>query len=238
MKTFSTKVIEVFEVAEKTIAVKLEKPAEFSFVAGQYSVLSVPHLVEADPKGPNRCMSIASAPYEDHVLFAMRISETGYKKTIAGLRAGDEMIIGAPIGHFTLIPGDLRPVVFLTGGIGITPARSILRQADYDHDSREFFLFYSNYRPEDTAFLEELREFPNLNYHGIFTMTDAERSVCAWDAERGFVCDSLLEKYLPNMQAPLYYLVGTPGFTKAMEALLARYDIRKDFIKQDPFVGL
>lgn len=82
MKTFSTRVLEISEPVEKTLAVKLEKPAEFSFVAGQYSVLSVAKLIEEDPRGVSRCMSIASAPYEDHLLFAMRISESGYKKRL------------------------------------------------------------------------------------------------------------------------------------------------------------
>ncbi len=225
-------------VAEKTMALKLEKPAGFSFVAGQYVVLSVTKLIEPDPKGANRCMSIASAPFEDHLLFAMRISESGYKKTIAGLLPGDEMIVGAPVGQFNLISGDTRPIVFLVGGIGITPARSILRQANYDGDARKFFSFYSNYRPEDTAFLDEMKSFSNLSYHPVFTMTDAEKSLCAWDAERGFICDDMLAKYLPDVKAPLYYLVGTPGFTKAMETLLAGHGIGKENIKQDPFVGL
>lgn len=238
MKTFSVKVLEKFEVAEKTMAIKLEKPEDFSFVAGQYSILSVPKLTEVDPKGANRCMSIASAPFENHLLFAMRISESGYKKTIAELFPGDEMIVGAPVGQFNLILRDTRPIVFLVGGIGITPARSILRQANHDGDRREFFLFYSNYRPEDTPFLDELKTFSNLSYHPVFTMTDAEKSVCAWDAESGFICDDMLVKYLSNMKAPIYYLVGTPGFTKAMEALLTGHGIGKESIKQDPFVGL
>lgn len=238
MKTFSTKVIEISEIAEKTLAVKLEKPAGFSFEAGQYSVLAVPKLIVEDSRGVNRCMSIASAPYEDHLLFAMRVSESGYKQTIAQLAPGDEVLVGAPIGHFTLLPNDSRPVAFLAGGIGITPARSILRQANHDSDAREFFLFYSNYRPEDTPFLDELKLFPNISYHPIFTMTETDRSVCKWDADRGFICDDMLKKYLPDVKVPIYYLVGTPGFTKAMETLLAGYGIGKESIKQDPFVGL
>ena len=238
MKTFSTKVIEISEIAEKTLAVRLEKPADFSFVAGQYSVLAVPKLVEDDSRGASRCMSIASAPFEDHLLFAMRVSESGYKKTISKLSPGDEMLVGAPVGQFMLIPGDRRPIVFLVGGIGITPARSILRQANHDGDVREFFLFYSNYRPEDTPFLDELKTFPNISYHPIFTMTETDRSVCVWDADRGFICGDMLKKYLPDVKAPIYYLVGTPSFTKAMEALLAGYGIGKESIKQDPFVGL
>lgn len=238
MKTHTVRVLEKIALAEKTMGIRVSKPEEFSFVAGQYTLLSVGDLVKDDPKGPNRCMSIASAPFEDHLFFAMRESESGYKQTIAALRVGDELTVGAPIGHFSLIPGDRRPVAFLVGGIGITPARSILRQANFVRDSRDFFLFYSNYRPEDTAFLEELQTFPNISYQPVFTMTETDRSVCVWDKDRGFICDALLEKHLSDVKAPLYYLVGTPGFTHAMEALLAHYGIEKESILQDPFVGL
>jgi ferredoxin-NADP reductase len=239
MKTFSVKVLETFEVAEQTLVLKLEKPNDFVFTAGEYCVLTVPKLVVEDAKGPNRCMSIASAPSDDHLLFAMRISETGYKQTVVGLKTGDGMIVGAPIGHFTLFPNDARPVVFLTGGIGITPARSILRQANHDRDVREFFLFYSNYRPEDTAFLSEMTDgFPNIHMKGILTMTNMETSRESWEGERGFITAEMLVKYLPDVHTPLYYLVGTPGFTKAMENILAGFGIEKENIKQDPFVGL
>lgn len=78
----------------------------------------------------------------------------------------------------------------------------------------------SNYRPEDAPFLDELKIFPNISYHPIFTMTETDRLVCVWDVDRGFICDEMLRKYLPDVKAPIYYLVGTLSFTKAMETLL------------------
>lgn len=239
MKTFSVKVLEIFEVAEKTLALKLEKPIDFIFTAGEYCVLSVPKLITEDTKGSSRCMSIASAPSDDHLLFAMRLSETGYKKTVARLVPGDEVIVGAPIGHFTLIPNDVRPIVFLVGGIGITPARSILRQANIEGDSREFFLFYSNYRLEDTAFLDEMRsEFPHIRFKDILTMTNMENSHKSWDGEVGFISESMVRKYIVDVSIPMYYVVGTPGFTKAMEEMLSHFGVSEESVRRDPFVGL
>ncbi len=238
MKIFPTKVLDVSEVANKTLALKLEKPADFSFEAGQYSVLALPRLIENDPRGASRCMSIASAPYEDHLLFSMRISESGYKKTMATLSVGDAVSVGAPVGRFTLLPDESRPVVFLVGGIGITPARSILRQANRDMDSRKFFLFFSNRSPADAPFLDELGSFPNLSYRPIFTMTDPELSASEWDSDRGYIRAEMLEKYISDVKAPMYYLVGTTNFTASMESMLVGLGIGKESIKQDPFVGL
>lgn len=232
------KLLERQDIAEGTMAIRVEKPKGYTFTAGQYVVMTALNLVEPDARKGIRSMSIASAPYEDHLLFAMRRGTSGFKKTISALSPGDEIQVSAPIGHFTLLPGDTRPVAFLVGGIGITPARSILRQAEHDGDTREFFLFYSNYRPEDTPFLEELRSFPQLRYRAIFTMTEPERSVCEWSEERGFICDSMLTKHLRELTEPRYYLVGAPGFTKAMEGMLLGFGIRKEDIIQDPFTGL
>lgn len=238
METFSVKLLERVDIAEGTLSIRVEKPAGYVFTAGQYVVMTVPNLIQPDDRKGIRSMSIASAPYEDHLLFAMRRSASGFKQTIASLSPGDEIQVSAPVGRFTLIPGDMRPVVFLVGGIGITPARSILRQAEHDGDVREFFLFYSNYRPEDTPFLEELRSFSKLRYRAIFTMTEPERSVCEWNEDRGFICDSMLTKHLRELTEARYYLVGAPGFTKAMESMLAGFGVRKEDITQDPFTGL
>ena len=183
-------------------------------------------------------MSIASAPYEDHLLFSMRLSESGYKKTMASLFVGDDISVGNPVGRFTLLSGDSRPVVFLVGGIGITPARSILRQANRNTDPREFFLFFSNRSPADAPFLDELRSLPNISYRPIFTMTDPELPTGEWDSDRGYIRGELLKKYLPDILAPIYYLVGTMSFTRSMESMLSDLGVGKESIKQDPFVGL
>ncbi len=225
MKNFSTTVIEIVSVAKNTIAMKLSRPSDFFFTAGQYALLSLPALIAPDAKGAHRCMSIASAPSDDHLLFAMHIGESGFKQTIASLCVGDEVFVGSPVGQFALIDGDVRPVVFLVGGIGITPVRSILRQAIHDGDTREFFLVYSNYCIEDTTFFEELRAIPQLSYHPILTMTDADRLSQSWDGERGYITNALLKKYLPDVRAPIYYIVGTPGFTQAMTVILEKYQI-------------
>ncbi|QQS21094.1 MAG: hypothetical protein IPL87_00990 [Candidatus Moraniibacteriota bacterium] len=80
MQTFFTRVLENREVARGTQALTLEKPSGFSFVAGQYSVLSTVELMAPDPKGPHRCMSIASASFEEHLLLQCAFQRVGTSK--------------------------------------------------------------------------------------------------------------------------------------------------------------
>jgi Na+-transporting NADH:ubiquinone oxidoreductase subunit NqrF len=81
-------------------------------------------------------------------------------------------------------------------------------------------------------------EFPNIHVKSVLTMTNMETSRESWDGERGFITADMLTNYLSDVHTPLYYLVGTPGFTKAMENILSGFGIEKESIKQDPFVGL
>ena len=72
------------------------------------------------------------------------------------MEIGTELVIDAPYGSFTLHNNSKIPAVFITGGIGITPVRSIVLQATHDRLPHKIFLFDSNRRPEDAAFLDDL----------------------------------------------------------------------------------
>ena len=238
MQTYAIKLTGKYEVADQTMAFVFEKPADFAFKAGQYVVMTLPELAFPDTRRGMRSLSIASAPYENELTFAMRITESGFKKTLNAMEIGSEVTVTQAIGHFVLDESE-RPVVFLIGGIGITPARSILRQAEHDGSSRAFSLFYSNRRPHDASFSEEMQAFPKLRYQCIDTLTNQEAAdQCSWQEERGYICDTMLSKYIPEVSEPLYYIVGSPTFAKAMITMLEGMGVEKDAIKQDPFTGI
>jgi ferredoxin-NADP reductase len=94
-----------------------------------------------------------------------------------------------------------KPAAFLAGGIGITPFRSIIRQAGHDKSPHHLYLFYSNRRPEDAAFLDLLSEAANRNpnFHLIATMTEMDKSHREWKGETGYINKVMLTKHLPNL---------------------------------------
>lgn len=238
MQTYTLKLKEKREVADQTMAFIFEKPEGFTFQAGQYVVMTLPILTFPDDRRGTRSLSIASAPYENELMFAMRITQSGFKQTLHAMEIGGEVTVTVAVGHFVL-DESMRPVVFLIGGIGITPARSILRQAVHDSLKRPFYLFCSNRHPEDASFANELQEFPTLDYHCIDTLTNQEAADrCEWQEERGYICDSMLQKYIADIENPMYYIVGSPTFANAMIGMLAGMGVDKDSIKQDPFTGI
>src|SRR5215510_8557564 len=161
------------EVAEGTMAFHLEKPAGFQFNAGQYMNVTLIDPPETDAEGNTRSFTIASAPFEEDLVFATRMRDTAFKRVVKTLKLGSEVRISGPFGSFTLHSDASRPAVFLVGGIGITPFRSIILNATKSRLAHKLYLFYSNRRPEDAAFLEELQkvEQDNPNYKFIGTMT-------------------------------------------------------------------
>jgi ferredoxin-NADP reductase len=153
------------EVAEGTMAFCFEKPAGWTFVAGQFIDLTLIAPPETDAEGNTRGFSIASAPFEATIMIATRLRDTAFKRVLKTLPLGTEVKIEGPFGDLRLRRNEVQPAVVLSGGIGITPFRSILLQAAHENRSRRIFFFYGNRRPEDAPFLAEMRALERENAH-------------------------------------------------------------------------
>jgi len=116
---------------------------------------------------------MASAPFENELSFVIRLSNSAFKEELRSLPLGSEIQMSGAAGHFVLREDSRRPAVFLAGGIGLALFRSILCQTFHDRSRRDMFLFYSNRRPEDAAYLGELLKFEkeHRNFRLITTMT-------------------------------------------------------------------
>ena len=130
-------------------------------------------------------------------------------------------------------------VRFLSGGIGITPFISISKDADHRKLDHKIFLFYSNRRPEDSAFLKQLEGLAatNPNYKFIGTMTDMEHSKSTWVGETGYITKEMLAKYLPDLTSLIYYIAGPPAMVGAMKDMLKAAGVDSDNVKIEEFAG-
>lgn len=241
MANFQLKFQRKEQVADGTWSFYFEKPADFQFEAGQYVALVLPRLVAPDTRGPVRSLSICSAPFESELVFTMRITESGFKQSMMQLEPGEVAQATKPIGHFTLShASDGKKIVFLVGGIGVTPTRSILKQSEHDAVSRPFVFFYSNRLKKDAAFHDELRSLQLADYRYIPTFSQETTPCSDGTEERGYICADMLQRYLPvaEMSENWYYLVGAPAFIEAMEKLLEGLGIAQERIVNDPFTGM
>lgn len=239
LPTYQISVKNQIEVAERTIAVHFKKPASFEFKAGQYVDVTLLNPPQMDSQGSIRTFSIASAPYEDDLVVATRVRESAFKRVFAVLSPGSELKLEGPMGSFTLHKNPAKAAVFLAGGIGITPFRSIVRQASKEKLPHQIYLFYSNRRPEDAAFLDELQDLSESTAHFIFiaAMTEMGKSKRNWTGERGFINREMLVKHFCDLNGPIYYVAGPPAMVAAMQQMLARIGVSEDDIRTEEFGG-
>jgi len=239
MGTFRTQLVGREEVAEGTMAFRFARPAGFEFKAGQSMNVGLVDPPETDGKGNRRTFSIVSAPFEPEIVCATRMRDTAFKRVLKGMPAGKEVELRGPGGQFTLPPGEAAPAAFLAGGIGITPFVSMLRQAAKERLSRKLILFYSNRRPEDAAFLDELIELQqkNPNYKFVGTMTEMQKSARSWKGETDFIDKGMLERHLGDLAGAIYYMAGPPAMVEAMQKMLEGAGVKSEAIRSDEFFG-
>lgn len=246
---YTTKLLKRELIADGTMCFYFEKPADFRYVAGQYVNLTLVNPPETDAEGNTRSISLASAPSEPELMIAMRMRDTAFKRVLKAMPIGGAVDIEGPLGDFVLPEDPSRPIVFLMGGIGITPARSMIVEAANAKQPHELYLFYSNKRPEDTSFLDELMalETQNRRYHFIGTMTEMSKSKQPWTGETGFINPAMLDKklqatsYLPTGQVgklqATFYISGPPAMVAAMRNTLDAAGVNPKNIKTEEFSG-
>lgn len=226
-------------VADGTMAFHFDKPAQFVFAPGQFVDLTLLQPSETDAAGNSRAFSIASAPQESSLMVATRLRDTAFKRELQRIPIGSSVRMEGPFGKFVLHADQSRPAVFLAGGIGITPFRSMVVHAALQHSSHPMVLFYSNRRPEDAAFLAELQSLQDKNPHYRFvgTMTEPAKSSRPWQGETGYINAALLTKHLVNVDKPIYYVVGPPGMVTALRTMLKEARIDESNILTEKFAG-
>lgn len=227
------------EVAEGTMAFYFEKPAGFEFKAGQFLNYTLIDPPETDAEGNLRSFSIASAPGEEDLMLATRMRDTAFKRVLKAMPLGTELRIDGPFGSFTLHQDGSRAAVFVAGGIGVTPFRSMILDATRKKLSRRLFLFYSNRRPEDAAFLSELQQIEKQNpsFKFIGTMTEIEKSLQRWQGETGLIDEPMLARHLGDLATPIYYSAGPPAMVTAMRTVLLHAGVSEDDIRTEDFTG-
>jgi ferredoxin-NADP reductase len=237
--TYTVKLLERRTVAEGTMAFFFEKPAGFAFAPGQFVDMTLLHPAATDAAGNTRAFSIASAPQEETLMVATRLRDTAFKRDLQGLPLGTAVQIEGPFGKLVLHTDRTRPAVFLSGGIGITPFRSMLVHAAMQRSPQRMVLFYSNRRPEDAPFLDELQALQQKNprYSFVGTMTEPEKSSRPWQGETGRITGALLSKHLVNVGSPIYYVVGPPGMVNGLRTMLKDAHIDDRDVRTEKFAG-
>lgn len=196
----------------------------FNFKAGQYVTVTLPNLKNLETREQFRDFSVVSSPNELPLLrIVMRKSETAFRQELFGMKNGEEIVLEGPAGIFTL-PNDFeRSIVFIAGGVGISPFLSMMKFITDNKMPYSITLAYFNRSIGSSAYLPELDTIlennPRLRVIKILGLLE--------------------EKYIVPLinQNPLWYIAGPPGMVKAGREILTKLGIIDNDIKTEEFSG-
>jgi ferredoxin-NADP reductase len=214
-----------------------EKPRDLEFTAGQFLKWYVDHP-SPDERGIERPFTISASPSEDHLMLTTKLADPSstFKKALLALKPSQEIAIRGPFGHFILPEIATSPIVFLGGGVGITPFRSMIKFATDTKRPTPITLFYANKTPADIIYHQEFEawrgENPNLKI--IYTVDKPEPG---WVGETGYLTAAMIKKYLANLADYTYYICGPPAMIDAYTKVLVELGIPPEKVLLEKFSG-
>jgi ferredoxin-NADP reductase len=209
------------------------------FNPGQYMEWTLGHS-HPDTRGVRRFFTIASAPSETEVRLGVKISDpsSSFKRRLQSLKPGDTIIASQLAGDFTLPDDPKIPLVFIAGGIGITPFRSMIKYLVNKNEFRPVTILYFNKTADEIAYQDTFKEAnESLGVKVIYALTDKDHLPSGWTGEVGRLTTEMVTKYIPDYKSPLYYLSGPNAMVEANNKILESMGISKNNIKTDYFPG-
>ena len=143
-----TRLLEVIQRTQDIKSFRFKRQDEVDFKPGQFFFVTI----RVEGREQTKHFSFSNSPTEkDYVEFTKRITQSPFSKGLDKLKPGDWARLKMPLGKFTFT-GEYEKITFLSGGIGITPIRSICKFVTDKKLSTDIVLLYGNNRKEDIAF--------------------------------------------------------------------------------------
>lgn len=231
--------IEKKEIAKDTFELVFKPSEKVTYESGQYMEWTLP-TEEVDMRGIRRYFTIASSPLEDVIRLGVKRAENGstFKNNLFQMSEGKGLLATSVMGDF-LIPEDKnRTLVFIAGGIGITPFVSMLRTLLIKKEKRDIVLFYANKQEGEIAYKEVLEEARReLGVRVVYVLSDLTEISGGWTGEKGFITQEIIETHVTAVVSSSYYISGPPNMVSAYSTLLQNMHVCKKDITTDFFPG-
>lgn len=208
---------------------------KFAYLPGQYLEWTLGHK-KSDNRGIRRYFSLASAPTEKDVRIGIRVEKekgSSYKKALMNLKVGSKLFAGELTGDFVL-PKKENKYVFIAGGIGITPFRSIIKNAIDKSENLDAVLFYSSSSEKDFVFKDV---FDSASSIGLKTVYIASHPSESWKGKSGRIDEKMIKEEVPDFNNRIYYLSGPNSMVESYKKLLRSLGIMPHKIVTDYFPG-
>lgn len=225
---------EITEIIDRTHDVKsirFKVAHKGSFKPGQYFYVTLD-----GNKDLKHHLSISNSPTEMGFLeFTKKLTGSDFSERMKTLKAGDKADLKYPYGNF-VYTGEPKKIAFLSGGIGITPIRSIVKYA-YDRKlDSDIALIYGNRTEADIAFKEELdaiaSEYKGFKICHILSEEDSPHY------RSGLITEDVVKAEIPDYQERKFFICGPPKMVEAMQdVLLDRLGLDEKMVITENFSG-
>jgi ferredoxin-NADP reductase/nitrite reductase/ring-hydroxylating ferredoxin subunit len=216
---------------------------ELDYISGQYAFFDIGGVYN-DPEGPLRHFTIASSPTENFIMISTRIRDTPYKKRLSSLEEEKARVkVRGPLGKFILHEEYSKPAILLSGGIGVTPFRSMIKYATDKQLPIKIVMFDSNRDEANILYKNEFDEClkNNKNLKIIYTITgEGQPPLGHWEGEARRIDKTMITKYVSEdeLNKSIFYICGPPAMLNALQNILnEKLKISKDRVKIEEFTG-
>jgi ferredoxin-NADP reductase len=193
-----------------------------------------------DTRGIRRYFTIASSPTEDTIRMGVKFYEkpSSYKQALDSLHPQDIIVASGLAGDFTLPKNQHQKLVFLAGGIGVTPFRSMIKYLTDINEKRDIIMFYANGSFIDIAYQEVFDQaHQNLGIKTIYTLNNLTGVPADFDHQEGLVTRNMIVQKVPDYQERVFYISGPRTMIESFQKTLKEMGIPKRNIKTDFFPG-
>jgi ferredoxin-NADP reductase/Na+-translocating ferredoxin:NAD+ oxidoreductase RnfD subunit len=214
------------------------RPTEkINFLPGQYMEWTLPHT-KLDSRGNRRYFTLASSPTEDTLRLGVKFYPNGsnFKKTLAAIDEKSLIVASQLAGNFTLPKNKNKKLIFIAGGIGITPFRSMIKYCLDKGEKRDIVLLYSNKTREEIVYHELFfQAAKELGLKVIYTITDVIPE--SWQGQNRRIDSQMITELIPDYKEREFFISGPKTQIEAVKKVLSNLKIPSSQIKTDYFPG-
>lgn len=224
---------EIIEQAYNVKSFRLEINNQIDFKAGQFL-----EVILKEDKEYRRYISFSSSPTEKcYIEFTKKITQSNFSKTLDNLKPGDSLKIQYPLGKFTLEDNPGKKIAFISGGIGITPIRSIIKFVVDKKLDKNMVLVYANRSIKDIIFHDDLelmqKEFNNFKLSHVLC-----EPVEGFKCSVGLINSNIIKNEVLDYMERKFFLCGPPTMVGAMKTMLvSELNITQENIITENFIG-
>ncbi len=212
---------------------------KFTFQPGQYMEWTFPHE-HSDSRGNRRYFTIASSPTEPDVKLGLKFYEnsSSYKKALLETKPGRMMVASQLAGEFTMPKDPTQKLVFIAGGIGVTPFRSMLKYLIDKNEKREIVVFFANKTEDEICYKDIFEEAKKkLDIKTVYVLSDETKIPKNWQGKVGHIDMDMIKSEVPDYMERTFYISGPHAMVNAFQDVLSSVGVAKNKIKSDFFPG-